>query len=72
MYFLRNTENMAVPAFRTTIFRNSFPILSCRLYNKLPATIKNIQTINSFLKHTKKWLLEHNHIQIESLLQLQS
>jgi len=67
-YSFRYANNVLVPSFRTTSFRNSYTVLSCRLFNKLPGTLKNIQSPNIFLKNLKIWLLNFNHSDIEILL----
>lgn len=67
-YSFRISDNVEVPPFRTTAFRNSYPILSRRLFNKLPSYIKSVNSLNSFLKSTKTWLFNFNHQNIESLL----
>jgi len=67
-YNLRYTNNVTVPAFRTTAYRNSYPVLSCRLFNKLPPEIKSLTSTNIFLKQVKNWLLNFSSSNIESLL----
>jgi len=68
-YNLRSSGNVQVPAFRTTSFRNSFPVLSCRLFNKMPVEFKTIQPLSRFLRLIKIWLLTFNFNDIEILLQ---
>lgn len=70
-YSLRSifvNSNLEVPVFRTTIYRNSFPILSCRLFNILPNHIKNENSEIRFLRNMKSWLLNFNFAVIENLL----
>ena len=67
-YNLRYPNNVPVPPFRTTSYRNSYAVLSCRLFNKLPNVLKCIYSPNSFLKNLKIWLLNFNHLDIEILL----
>ena len=64
----RRFLNVQVPIFRTTVYRNSYPILSCRLFNSLPSNIQSINTKNLFLSKVKSWLLNFNSVQVESLL----
>jgi len=60
VYNLRNSSNVSVPRFRTTTFRNSFPILSCRLFNLLPQALKNMPSTPKFLREIKIWILNFN------------
>ena len=69
-YNLRRVLDVTVPIFRTTSFRNSYPIVSCRLFNKLPSSIKIIRNLNPFLNKVKSWLFSFNHDEIEILLQV--
>lgn len=71
-YNFRYTQNVTTPSFRTTAYRNSYTILSCRLYNKLPDNIKSIQSLNIFLKQSKAWLLSLDYKELDFLLQLQN
>lgn len=69
-YNLRSSSRSVVvqPAFRTTHFRNSYTIVSCQLFDRLPANIRNIRTLSAFLKSVKSWLFEFNINEIEVLL----
>jgi len=67
-YNLRSND-ADVPAFRTTRFRNSFAILSRRLFNSLPAFIRYENRLNRFLKLTKSWLFGFGFTEIEVLLE---
>lgn len=58
-----------IPFFRTTSYRNSYPIISCKLFNTLPVNIRNIRNMNVFLKKIKIWLLDLDHHAIEMLIQ---
>lgn len=68
-YNLRRTEHVNVPYFRTSSYRNSYAIVSCRLFNRLPNFIKIIKEKNPFLRQIKFWLFNYNNIEIETLLQ---
>jgi len=67
-YNFRTVDNIEVPPFRTTAYRNSYPILSRRLFNKLPSGIKSLNSFNLYQKSTKTWLFNFNLQRIESLL----
>jgi len=67
-YNLRHSSNVLVPPFRTTSIRNSFMIVSRRLFNTLPLSIKRTQSFNAFSRALKSWLLCFNVREIESIL----
>jgi len=67
-YSLRSAQNVYVPFYRTTSYRNWYTIVSRRLFNKLPNHIKQIVNLNPFLKKVKSWLLNFDHQEIETLL----
>lgn len=69
-YRLRSSShsNVAVPASRTTMFRNFFTIVSCMVFNKLPKAIQVIRRLTVFLKAVKSWLLGFEHDDMEVLL----
>jgi hypothetical protein len=44
---------------RTTLFKNSSANVGIKLYNKLPNTIKRLDTIQEFNRRLKYFLLQH-------------
>lgn len=69
-YNLRgNLSNLVyVPFFRTTAYRNFFSIMSYRLYNILPQSIRTITIPGTFLKNVKTWLFSLDYIALESYI----
>jgi hypothetical protein len=69
-YSLRvnSSSNVNVPFCRTTAYQNSFSVVSCQLFNKLPSTIKLLNNFNHFKKEVKNWLLQFDHTEIKTLL----
>lgn len=67
-YNLRgNLSNLfPVPLFRTTAYRNFFAIMSYRLFNILPQSIRTITSSGMFLKSVKMWLLSSDFDALES------
>lgn len=49
-YNLRSNTGtfVCIPSFRTSSFRNFYSIVSCKLYNSLPANIRIIRTLPEF------------------------
>lgn len=67
-YNMRNSNSVRLNIFRTTLFRNSYTIVSRKLYNSLPAELRSIRNCPLFLKSVKLWLLNFDTYNIESLL----
>ena len=67
-YNLRHTDLVNIPSFRTTNYQNTYSIVSCRLFNRLPSLTKATNRKNQFLKEVKIWLMNFNLNEIESLL----
>ena len=68
VYNLRNHNVINVPYFRTTGYRNSFNVVCRRLFNRLPGHLQSCERKGLFLNQLKKWLLNYNFDEIESLL----
>lgn len=46
-----NSINVVVlPTFRTTLFRNFYSVVSCKLFNRLPMNIRVLRSLSVFLK----------------------
>lgn len=57
-----------VPVFRTTHYRNSYPVVSFKLFNRLPLELRMIRSQSIFEKKVKLWLLGFDHDEIEVFL----
>lgn len=55
-----NVRLLSIPCHRTSLFTNSFSVISVRLWNQLPADIRGATSINSFKVLAKKHLLMEN------------
>jgi len=68
-YSLRvNSQNfVVVPGFRTCAYENFYLVASCRLFNSLPDSVRNIRLHKVFLKTIKIWLLNKNYDEVEDI-----
>lgn len=52
---------VSIPSFRSTHFKNSYTIVSCRLFYKLSVDIRCNTTLSCFVQKVKLWLFGFNH-----------
>jgi hypothetical protein len=63
-----NQAHVIIPYFRTAAYENSYAVVACRLFNKLPEHIKRIVSFNGFKREIKCWLFMFNHDDIKFFL----
>ncbi len=60
-YFLRNIDDFSILNRRTAIFSNSFVPSAISLWNDLPESLRNLDTVDKFKLALKKVLYPENH-----------
>lgn len=62
----RNFVN--IPTFMRTCFKNFYDVTAPALYNRLPANIREIRVLSTFLRESKIWLFGHDHEDIKNII----
>ena len=64
-----NSMNMiSIPRYRTTALRNFYSVASCRIFNKLPLTLRTSNFSKNNEKVLKAWLFDFQPNNLECLL----
>lgn len=67
-YDTRNTEYLLPPTHKQSLFQKSLYFIGCKLYNKLPKKIKDINQFSKFKTSVKEILLGINSYSIDDFL----
>ncbi|XP_054276756.1 uncharacterized protein LOC128995763 [Macrosteles quadrilineatus] len=67
---LRNNDLISIPRCRTSKVKDSFPLLACKMFNRLPENIKNLEP-KLFKKKLKSWCCQQSFYSLEDYFKAQ-